>query len=234
MKIVAIIPARGGSKSIPKKNIMDFCGKPLIAWSIEQANSCEKISGVYVSTDDKEIAEVSVGFGAKIIERPAALATDTASSEAALVDAIDQIEKAEGKVDVVVFLQATSPLREPADIAGALDLFFEQDADSLFSGAILDDFLIWGNVNGEFTSLNYDYRNRGIRQNREKQYVENGSIYIFKPELLKKTNNRLGGKMLVFEMDFWKSWQIDTYEDMELCQFYMYSKSLAVKAGPAR
>ena len=108
MHIVAIIPARGGSKGIPKKNIMDFCGKPLIAWSIEQAFGCSLIDGVYVSTDDAEISRTSKEFGAQIITRPVELATDTSSSEIAILDAINQIEKGDGrKIDCVVFLQAT-------------------------------------------------------------------------------------------------------------------------------
>ena len=227
MNIVAIIPARGGSKSIPKKNIMDFCEKPLIAWSIEQALNSSSITRVYVSTDDAEIAKVSKKYGAEVVERPAELATDTASSEQALLHAIKYIEQNSGKnIDIVVFLQATSPLREPSDIDNALQKFVNENADSLFSAAVLDDFLIWGTVKGAFTSINYDYRNRGLRQNREKQYVENGSIYIFKPDILRKENNRLGGKIVLYEMEFWKSYEIDSYEDLEICEYYMKNKLL--------
>jgi len=225
MNIIAIIPARGGSKSIPKKNIMDFCGKPLIAWSIEQALDCALINSVYVSTDNEGIAEVSKKYGAEIIKRPAELATDTASSEQALLHAIDQIEKKNVEnVDIVVFLQATSPLRASSDINNALRKFIDEGADSLFSAAILDDFLIWGKINDKFTSINYDYRNRGLRQDREKQYVENGSIYIFKPDILRKENNRIGGTIVLYEMEFWKTYEIDSYEDIEICEYYMKSK----------
>ena len=221
MQIVAIIPARGGSKSIPKKNVMDFCGKPLIAWSIKQALNCDLINGVYVSTDDPEIAEVSKKYGAEVVERPTELAMDTSSSEQALLHAVKHIEENSGKkIDIVIFLQATSPLREPSDVDNALQKLIDEDADSLFSAAVLDDFLIWGIVNGAgaLTSINYDYRNRGLRQSREKQYVENGSIYIFKPEVLRKENNRLGGKITPYEMEFWKTYEIDTYEDIEIPQ----------------
>ena len=227
MNIVTIIPARGGSKSIPKKNTMDFCGKPLIAWSIEQAIGCAGINNVYVSTDNPEIAAVSKTYGAKVLIRPDEFATDTASSEQALIDAVDQIvRKDKENIDVVVFLQATSPLRETSDIEGALQKFIDEQADSLFSGAVLDDFLIWHKVNGRLVSINYDYKDRGLRQNREKQYVENGSIYIFKPEILRRENNRLGGKIILYEMDFWKTYEIDTYDDIEICQYYMKSKLL--------
>jgi len=227
MRIVAIIPARGGSKSIHKKNLIDFCGKPLLTWSIEQALASLLVNKVYVSTEDQEIAVVSKKYGAGVIQRPIELSTDTASSEDALVHAIDRIEKEGGRnIDIVVFLQATSPLRNPADIDNALRKFIDQDADSLFSGAILEDFLIWGDENGKLESINYNYRNRGLRQTRKKQYVENGSIYIFKPAVLKKKNNRLGGKIIVYEMEFWKSYEIDSYEDIEICEYYMRNKLL--------
>ncbi len=227
MNIVAIIPARGGSKSIPKKNIMNFCGKPLIAWSIEQVLGSALINGIYVSTDDAEIADVSKKYGAEVIKRPTELATDTVGSEQVLVHAVNQIDKSgRQKTDIVVFLQATSPLRESSDIDNALQRFIDEDADSLFSGAVLEDFLIWGQVNGEFSSINYDYKNRGLRQNREKQYVENGSIYIFKPEVLRKQGNRLGGKIIVYEMELWKTCEIDSYEDVEICEYFMKSKLL--------
>ena len=106
-KCVAIIPARGGSKSIPQKNIIEICGKPLISWTIEQAQSSNSINDVYVTTDDTMIARISEQCGAHVIQRPAELATDTASSEDALLHALDCIEK-ERPVDLVVFLQATS------------------------------------------------------------------------------------------------------------------------------
>lgn len=140
--IISIILSRGGSKAIPRKNIIDFCGKPLIAWSIEQAKGSKYIKGVYVSTDDREIAEVSEKYGAKVIWRPASLATDISPSEDALLHAIVEIEK-EKNVDLVVFLQATSPVRETTDIDNAIEKFISERADSLFSAAILEDFCIW-------------------------------------------------------------------------------------------
>lgn len=161
--IVAIIPARGGSKSIPKKNIIDFCGKPLIGWSIQQTLESKGVREVYVTTDDKEIADVSHKYDARIIWRPIELATDTSSSESALMHAIYEIEKIH-KVDVVVFLQATSPLREPSDLDKSVECFFSENADSLFSAVILEDFCVWENKNGDLKSSTFDYKNRGRRQ----------------------------------------------------------------------
>jgi CMP-N,N'-diacetyllegionaminic acid synthase len=223
--ICAIIPARGGSKGIPKKNIIDFCGKPLIAWSILQLKSCSLIGEVFVSSDDDEIIDISCRYGAKAIHRPKELATDFSTTEEALLHAVSIIEK-NMDIDSVVFLQATSPLREKKDIEGALTEFSNQKVDSLFSAARLEDFFIWEKTHDGFTSMNYDYKNRIRRQDVEIQYVENGSIYIFKPSILKKYNNRLGGRIGIYEMEFWKTWEIDSIEDKELCEWYFNKKIL--------
>jgi CMP-N,N'-diacetyllegionaminic acid synthase len=223
--IYAIIPARGGSKGIPKKNIVDFCGKPLIAWSILQCKSCENIKGVYVSSDDDEILDISCKYGAKAIRRPKEFATDCSTSEEALVHAISVIER-EMDIDLIIFLQATSPLREKKDIEGAFMEFQNQKADSLFSAAGLEDFFIWNRTPEGFNSMNYDYKNRKRRQDVKIQYVENGSFYIFKPSILKQYNNRLGGRIGIYEMEFWKTWEIDSMEDKELCEWYFNKKIL--------
>jgi CMP-N,N'-diacetyllegionaminic acid synthase len=134
METICIIPARGGSKGIPGKNIMNFCGKPLLAWSILQAMQAKTVNAVYVSSDDAAILRVAEDFGAISIRRPDELSSDTATSEAALLHALDYIEKEKAtKIDVVVFLQATSPLRESEDIDGAVQKLIYENADSLFS-----------------------------------------------------------------------------------------------------
>jgi len=226
--IVAVIPARGGSKGVPKKNIIDFCGKPLIAWSILQSKSCKIIDEVYVSSDDDEIIDISCEYGAKAIHRPRELATDFSTSEEALLHAVSVIEE-KVDIDLVVFLQATSPLREKKDIEEALTEFRIQEVDSLFSAARLEDFFIWGKTSDGLKSLNYDYKNRVQRQDVGLQYVENGSFYIFKPYILKKYSNRLGGRIGIYEMELWKTWEIDSIEDKELCEWYFNRKILKFK-----
>ena len=228
--ICAIILARGGSKGIPKKNIIDFCGKPLITWSILQSKSSELINEVYVSSDDDDIIDISRKYGSKVIHRPKELATDFSTSEEALLHAISVIER-KMDIDLVVFLQATSPLRENKDIEGALTEFRVQKVDSLFSAARLEDFFIWNRTSEGFTSMNYDYKNRIRRQDVEIQYVENGSIYIFKPSVLKEYNNRLGGRIGIYEMEYWKTWQVDSMEDKELCEWYFKKHNLAFNLG---
>lgn len=228
-KIIAIIPARGGSKGIPKKNIVDFCGKPLIVWTIENAKESKYIDEVYVSTDDKDIASVSEKYGAKIIWRPKEISGDTSSSEEALKHALCEIYKSQRTIDYVVFLQATSPLREAKDIDNAIKKIISEGADSLFSGAELGDFYIWKKKGEKLESLNYDYKNRKMRQEFGKQFVENGSIYVFKPEILFKENNRLGGEIAVSEMEFWKSFEVDNLKSLKFCEDIFKIKGLCKK-----
>ncbi len=231
MNVICIIPARRGSKGIRQKNIMKFCGKPLIVWSIEQAKASNYIKDIYVSSDDKEILRISEDSGAKIIKRPKELAADHSPSEEALQHAVDHIEKSYGeKIDLVVFLQATSPIRTSEDIDCAVELFISKKADSLFSAVEIEDFLMWESSQDRYRSVTFDYRNRGRRQDRNPYYLEHGSIYIFRPRILEEYNNRLGGKIAVYTMDYWKSFQIDSPEDVEICEYFMRKKILGKKS----
>ncbi len=229
-KIVAIIPARGGSKGIPKKNIVPFRGKPLLAWSILHARRAKLVDGVFVSTDNEEIAKVALRYGAKVIKRPAEISGDTATSESALEHAVTSIREHEGlEIAYVVFLQATSPVREPIDIDNAIRKIKTERADSLFSGAELRDFGIWARKNGKLTSVNYDYRTPLRRQEVPEQYVANGSIYVFKPKTLFRFHNRLGGKIALSEMELWKSFEIDELEDLEFCETICKVKGINIR-----
>ncbi len=224
---IAIIPARGGSKSIPCKNTVNVGGKPLIAWSIKKAKESRFIDDVFVSTDDKRIARISREHGAGLIARPASLAGDRSSSEAALLHAIDYIENVKKmKIDIVVFLQATSPVRERSDIDNAIKKFLKEKADSLFSCSKMKDYFIWARRASGFASITYDYHRRSPRQAIGERYLENGSIYIFKPELIRRRRNRLGGRIAVYEMPFWRSFQIDEKEDIGICEYYLKQMKL--------
>lgn len=227
--IVAIIPARGGSKGIPKKNLINFCGKPLLSWTIKQALSVKNISSVWVSSDSKQILTLSKNLGAEIIHRPKSLSTDTATTESAWSHALDIIEKQTGSVDIVVGLQPTSPVRESKDIKNAINIFEKSNYDSLFSATEIGDFYIWQKKGKKLMSLNYDPHHRGRRQDFSKQYVENGSFYLFKPKILKRFNNRLGGRIGISLMEVWKSFEIDLLEDIELCETLMKHYILNVK-----
>ena len=218
MSLVAIIPARGGSKGLPGKNIITLADKPLIAHSIIHAKEAKLVDRVYVSTDDNEIAEISRDYGAEIIYRPDELAGDTASSESALIHAVEKIEANGVVIDLVVFLQCTSPIRTEKDIDNAIRKVKTEGADSLLSVSPSHRFL-WQEADGIAKSINYDYSHRPRRQDMQPQYVENGSIYIFKPWVLKELNNRLGGKIALFPMSEAANWEIDSFFDFQIAEF---------------
>ena len=230
LNIVAIIPARGGSKRVPRKNLLPLGGYPMIAYSIIHARRSRLVSEVYVSTDDDEIAAVSRSFGAKVIDRPGHLSGDEASSESALLHALDVLQS-EGAADpdLVVFLQGTSPVRKPDDIDHAIEKLLSESADSLLAACENSRF-IWA-VNpesGQPHALNYNYQKRQREQDLPQQFRENGSIYIFRTDLLRRTGNRLGGKMSIYEMDYWSSFQVDTTEHAELIQWILKKPEYAL------
>ena len=209
-KVACIILARGGSKGIPRKNVLDFCGKPLVAWSIIQALGTPEIDEVYLSSDNDEILKVGEDFGAQLIRRPKEFATDTASSESAVVHALSTLDY---KPEIVVMLEPTAPLRREKDLGKSIVQFRDEQWDSGFSGAVLEDFLIWTKDDTDrLISVNYDYENQTRRQDRKPDYVENGAIYLFKPEILDQ-NNRFGGNIGIYMMEFWQSFELDNPED---------------------
>jgi CMP-N,N'-diacetyllegionaminic acid synthase len=218
--IVAIILARGGSKSIPKKNIIDFCGKPLMSWTIEHCSQ-GGAEQVYVSSDSPEILEIGTRYGALPIERPAEIAGDTATSESGWLHALTVIEEKNEPVDWVLAPQVTSPLRSADDIRKGIETASSGKYDSLFSCSIAEDLFFWEQQPKGLESVNYDWRIRKRRQETPKQYIENGSFYLFRPEILQKYNNRFGGRIGMVEMEFWKMFEIDSSEDLRMCAALM-------------
>ncbi len=220
-KILALIPARGGSKGIPRKNLVQLAGRPLLAHSIEQARATPGIDLIVVSTDDDEIARCATEWGAEVVRRPAALGSDTASSESALHHALDELKETRGyEPDLVVFLQATSPARRPGDIRQAIETLDAEAADSLFSACTVHGF-VWRQQGDALDALTYDHSQRPRRQDIGEDLLENGSIYLFKPEILRNHDNRLGGKVAVHRMDPLDSFQIDEPADLELFERLM-------------
>ena len=219
MNIVAIILARGGSKGIRNKNIIDFCGKPLISWTIENCID-SGIENIYVSSDSTEILDISNQYGANIITRPEEFSTDTSTSESAWRHAIGVIEQKQ-KIDWIFAPQVTSPLREASDIKKGIDIALEGKYDSLFSCSLADDLFFWEEKNNKIESINYDWKNRKRRQDINKQYIENGSFYFFQPRVLIENNNRFGKNIGMVEMEFWKMFEIDSHEDIKMCSALM-------------
>lgn len=217
MRIISIIPARGGSKGILRKNIKFLYNKPLIAYSIEQSLKSKLIDDTFVSTEDDEIKIISMKYGAKVINRPPELATDTSSTEMVLLHASKVLNN---NFDYMVLLQPTSPIRYPKQINEAIELIQKENTDSLLSVYKNKSFL-W-DKNG--LSLNYDFKNRPRRQDKEWEFVENGSIYITKKDTLLNGRNRLGGNISFYEMPKWMSFEVDKPFDFELIEFLMRKK----------
>lgn len=217
---VCIILARGGSKRIPKKNLMVLNGLPLVAWSIQQALNSKTVDQVYVSTDDSNIALISKKYMANVIIRPAECSGDKATSESALLHAIEYIEKRR-KIKTVVFLQPTSPIRSESDIDNAVKQYIEDGVDSLFSACKVEGF-VWKKSFKCLESVNYNPSQREMSQDlKELVYEENGSIYVFSPETLRKHNSRIGRNPTIYEMPQWRSYQLDTLEDVEIISFFL-------------
>lgn len=215
-RTIAIIPARGGSKGVPKKNIRPLAGKPLIAWTIEAALRSSVVDRVAVSTDSEEIADVARAYGAEAIIRPRELAEDWSPSEDALLHTL-QVVGGIDRFEAIIFLQATSPLRTYIHIDEAVTLFRESKADSLLSVNPFHVFL-WEEHRGLAESVLFDYNHRPMRQEMTSHFQENGAIYVFKPEILLKRRNRLGGKIVLYKMPEQASLDIDTEMDMIIAE----------------
>ncbi|NOR69676.1 MAG: acylneuraminate cytidylyltransferase family protein [Methylomarinum sp.] len=222
MEYTAIIPARGGSKGIPGKNIKEINGKPLISWSIQQALSCKKIKDVYVSTDALDIQNIALKYGAKSpFLRPKELSDDKSSTESAILHFIDWCEKENIKLENIILIQATSPFRYPSSLLTAIQLFESNNADSLVTVTKTHKF-IWKNPSNPCAS--YDLYQRPRRQDIRPEdaiYFENGSFYITKLDVYKNYKNRLGGKIVMHEMSHEESFEIDDLVDFQVTELMM-------------
>ena len=215
--ITAFIPARGGSKGIPNKNIKEFADKPLIVHSIEYSLDCKHIDEVVVSTDDSKISKIALAAGAKVIKRPTELATNTATTESAINHFINSAKE---KPEIIVLLQSTSPLRPEGSLDKALKYFQTGRYDSLLSICPTHHFF-WRLKDDDTTYAEYDYINRPRRQDLKPidiRYLENGSLYIFTRTHFEKTGNRLGGKIGYVEWPEEYGIQIDTPLDFKFAE----------------
>ncbi len=218
MTALAVIPARGGSKGIPRKNLLPVGGRPLMTWTIEQALGAGDDVIVAVSTEDAEIAEVARAHGARVIDRPAELAVDTAPTEPTILHAMDVVEAEGVTLDAVLLLQATSPVRKPDTIRRALEQFRRSGADSLV-GVVPESPFFWHlpEREGESARADYDVNARPRRQEltaHQMHYFENGSLYVTAPHIYRSSGNRIGGRVDLFILDEMEGVDIDTLTDV--------------------
>ena len=218
MKTIIVIPARGNSKGIKKKNLINFCGKPLLHWTIIQAKKSKFKKDIYVSSENEKILKFSKKLGVNAIKRPLSLCKDDSSSELAIKNVVDSLNF---RVDNIIFLQVTSPLRKPDDIDKAYNKLISSKSDSIFSCHKAEDYFdIWSKKGEKYIPLTIDYKNRKPRQLFKETHVcQNGSMYLFKRKILSKYNNRLGGKI-----NEWQSLQLDDIKQMNAMELLFKKK----------
>ena len=226
MSNLVIIPARGGSKGIPEKNMKLISGQPLIYWTIKSALQSKCVDRVIVTTDCKEIASVAKSLGADVpFIRPDKLSGDKATTESAMLHCVNWLCENEGyKPRNIILLQPTSPVRMEGSIDDAYAHFLRSQADSLVSVSEFGHFL-WKNY--EEPQAIYDFMNRPRRQDvsaEDIRYRENGSIYITNTELLLEDKNRLGGVICCFLMTEKEGYEIDTPLDFIVVEAILESE----------
>jgi N-acylneuraminate cytidylyltransferase len=221
-KILAVIPARGGSKRLPRKNVLPLAGKPLVGWSIDAAKESQYVDQIFISTDDQEIADVASQFGIYVPElRPADLASDTAKTESVLIYTLEKYGK---DSDIVVLLQPTSPLRTAKHIDEALELFIKKQAFSIVSVTSCEHSPIWANTLPEGGSMKDFIRPEALQRSQDlgEYFRLNGAIYIFDVSKLKTVGEiRYTSESFAYIMDNNVSFDIDNKLDFELAEFFM-------------
>jgi len=226
---VAFIPVRGGSKSIPLKNIKEINGKPLVYWTIKAACECKFIDKVYVATDSVEIKEVINRFQNQdgkfdkvcVIGRSAESATDTASTEFAMLEFAEHYE-----FDNIVLIQATSPLLVASDLNQGFEFFAQDDTDSVLSVVRQKRFNWQIDKDGFAQAINYDIFNRPRRQDYDGYFVENGAFYITSKDRLVKYKNRISGNIKAVEMTEDTFFEIDEPSDWVIIENLMKKTSV--------
>ncbi len=230
MECLAIIPARGGSKGIPRKNVLPLGGKPLIAHNIEQARQAHKVNRVVVSTDDPEIAAIAQDYGAEIVWRPAEISGDTASSEAALLHVLESLRQADNyQPDLVAFLQCTSPLTLAEDIDGTIQALEDQGSDTALA-VIPFHYFLWriesdNNGGTNASGINHDKSVRPLRQEREPQYLETGAVYVMKVAGFEQARHRFFGKTALYVMPAERRLEIDEPVDFQVAEVLLRAQN---------
>lgn len=226
---IAFIPVRCGSKSIPFKNIKEFCGKPLVYWNLEALQNSTNIDKIFVATDCEEIKSVVNSFyftKVEMYDRDPQNANDTASTESVMLEFIFKQDFDDN--DLFLLVQATSPLTQTKDFDEALETLKNKQADSLLTCVRTKRFY-W---NEDCTPYNYDYKNRPRRQDFDGMLMENGAFYINTIANIKKDQNRLSGKVAIHEMGEFTAVEIDEEDDWIIAEKLMYKHILSKRVKP--
>lgn len=215
MKLIAIIPARCGSKGVPFKNIYPINGKPLIAYTIETLKN-SIVNEIYVSTDCEKIANIALNLGSKIINRPKEISGDSSPTIDCIKHAIDFLKLNED--DNILLVQPTSPLLKSNDITRAVDNFILDSYETIIS-VVENHNILWEEKNFYLIPKNHDIKKRIRRQDMNKTFAETGGFYLFKAKNIIIHNNIYGtGKIGYIEIPKSRSFEIDDYEDIKIVE----------------
>lgn len=218
MKTIAFIPVRGGSKSIPLKNVKSFCGKPLVYWTARAAQYAKEIDEVIIGTDSEEIKKTVLAFGfnkLKVYDRSKVNAADSSSTESVMLEYLNGVNL--NSLDTFVLIQATSPFLSQTDLSKGILQLKNSKSDSLLSCAIVKRFF-W---NKEGKAMNYDFKNRPRRQDFEGTLIENGAFYINTVSNILKFGNRLSGNIEIYQMPEYSMTEIDEPDDWVYAEYLM-------------
>lgn len=224
--VLAVIPARGGSKGLPGKNGREICGRPLIAWSIEQAKHCDDIHRIVVSTDDEQLAKFALEYGAEVpFMRPVELASDTTSTIDVIFHALDWFKEYENyRPEYILLLQPTSPLRSEKDIEGAMQVLVAKNARAVVSVCESDHHPWWSNTLPANRNMKDFLRPEILNKRRQDLpnfYRLNGAIYLAEIDYLFKYNGFFGPETFAYEMPKERSIDIDSAMDFKLASLFI-------------
>lgn len=224
--VLAVIPARGGSKGIPRKNVRLMNGKPLIYYAIHNAKNCSSIDDVVVSSDDEEILKIASSYGVETMTRDSELAKDAVTLDPVIYDAVCTMEKKKGiQYDVVITLQVTSPLLSSDTLDKALESFLASSDDTYIS-VVNKPHLSWTKKDGCYVP---NYEKRLNRQQLPPNYLETGAFLITRRECM-EVNSRIGKKVSVYEMPEREAVDIDAASDWVLCEYELKKKRIILRA----
>ena len=230
-KILAVIPARAGSKRIPNKNIRNFLGKPLIAYTIKQALKVSFVDRVIVDTDSLKYAAIAKKYGAEVpFLRPAELATDTARANDVLAYFLGQLKKKDVYVpDYIVYLQTTSPLRELGDIKECWELMKNSDATTVLTACVTPPWLYYMDEKKNIISVNKPVNQASnARVLRSPMYILNGGVYVLKVDAFLKEHSFITKNTKAIIYDKWRSVDVDTPEDWVMAEL-LYKNKKAIE-----